>query len=85
MNERARLIGVLLTGLAAAGCTNYYRVTDTASGKAYYMSTSSTSGIYAGGPVKFTDAATGRAVTLDQAKAEPISREEFDRAVQSAR
>ena len=61
--------------VVTAGCTNYYRVTDPASGKSYYSTEVKETG--RGGAVKIKDAKTGSTVTLQSSEVKEISEEEY--------
>jgi hypothetical protein len=78
---RNRLLPVLaavvsLALLAACG-GNYYQVTDTNSGKAYYTCDIDKDD----GHVRFTDKATGDKVNLDSVEIREITREQYKNAV----
>jgi hypothetical protein len=70
--------GVTACLLVASGCSTskFYRVTDSASGKAYY--TPRVSKEKKTGVVHFIDAATGVQVTLTRPEVKKISRERFN-------
>ena len=67
--------------MLALGCTNYYRVTDPASGKAYYTNDIDKAG--EAGAVKFKDKASGSVVTLQSSEVKEISSEEFEGALKA--
>jgi hypothetical protein len=69
----------LMMGLT--GCTTYYKVSDPASGRAYYTTKVKRAGQT--GAVKFEDEKTGSTVTLQSSEVKEISREEFDAAVEA--
>lgn len=56
------------------GCTNYYRVTNPSTGKAYYTKDLDEDD----GVLEFTDARTGEKVTLPGSEVREITREEFE-------
>ena len=60
--------------MLVAGCTNYYRVTDPSTGKAYYT-TKVDAG--KGGAVKIKDEKTGSMVTLQASEVKEISKSEY--------
>lgn len=64
----------------AAGCGGHYRVTDPASGKAYF-----TRDVDRGreGTVQFKDARSGSRVTLTSSEVQEISRKEYKAAVEA--
>jgi len=69
---------LMLGGLTmlVAGCSdNHYRVTDPASGTAYYTTKVSDAG--KGGAVKIKDAKTGSTVTLQSSDVKEISEDEY--------
>jgi hypothetical protein len=75
---RKHLITVLLLGgltMLVAGCTNYYRVTDPTTGKAYYTTKVGDAG--KGGTVKIKDEKTGSTVTLQYSEVKEISKDEY--------
>ena len=72
------LFGVLMT---MTGCTNYYRVMDPASGKAYYTTKVKDAG--GAGAVKFKDAKTGSLVTLQSSEIKEIPAEDFEAAIKN--
>ena len=70
---------LMLGGLTmlVAGCSdNHYRVTDPASGKAYYTTKVSDTG--KSGAVKIKDAKTGSTVTLQSSEVKKISEGEYE-------
>lgn len=70
--------GWILCGVSVlilAGCTNYYRVTDPASGKTYYTTKVSR---VDGGAVKIKDAKSGDTVTLQSSEVHEISQRDFE-------
>ena len=58
-----------------AGCTSYYRVTDPASGKAYYTTKVGEAG--RAGAVKIKDDKSGSTVTLQSSEVKEITEEEY--------
>lgn len=80
---RIRFFGIwILCGLTliiAAGCTNYYRVTDPVSGKSYYTTKVSEAG--KAGAVKMKDAKSGGTITLQSSEVKEISQEEFQAGI----
>ena len=81
------LIATLMLGgltMGVSGCTDHYRVTDPASGKAYYTTKVSDAG--RAGAVRITDEKTGSIVTLQSSEVKKISEEEYEAAkAESAR
>ena len=80
---RKHLITTLILGglmMLVAGCTNYYRVTDPTTGKAYY-----TTKIDAdkSGVVKMKDEKTGSKVTLQSSEIKEISKDEYKAAMRA--
>jgi len=70
--------GLVLFGLMTmvAGCTNYYRVTDPASGKNYYTTEVKDAG--KSGAVKIKDDRSGSMVTLQSSEVKEITSEEYE-------
>ncbi|HKU47839.1 MAG TPA: hypothetical protein VJQ58_13205 [Burkholderiales bacterium] len=64
--------------LLVAGCGNYYRVSEPASGKEFYTTNIDDAG--RGGAIKFKDARTGEVVTLQNSAVKEVSSEEFKKA-----
>lgn len=62
--------------MAVTGCTNYYRVTDPASGKTYYTTKLDNAG--RAGAVKIKDERTGSVVTLQSSEVKEISADEYE-------
>lgn len=81
--QKSFATSVILCGLimTVAGCTNYYRVTDPASGKAYYTTKVSDAG--RGGAVKIKDEKTGSMVTLQSSEIKEITSEEYEAALKA--
>jgi hypothetical protein len=65
-----------------AGCTTYYRVTDPASGKAYYTKDVDEAG--KAGAVKFKDEKSGSVVTLQSSEIKEVSAEDYAAALKGA-
>jgi hypothetical protein len=65
------------TAMLLAGCGSYYQVRDPASSKDYYT----TDVDKAGSAVKFKDAKTGSAVTLQNSEVKEISKDDFTKGV----
>ena len=76
------LASILVLAFLTAGCSNYYRVTDPASGRSYYTHEVEDAG--KAGAVKFKDAKTGSKVTMQSSDVKEISSEEFDAAMKPA-
>lgn len=75
--------GLILCGLTVTvvGCSSYYRVTDPASGKAYYTTKVGEAG--KAGAVKIKDAKTGSTVTLQSSEVKEISSDEYKAGLQA--
>jgi uncharacterized protein YceK len=75
------IVGLILCGLTimTVGCSSYYRVTDPASGKAYYTTKVDDAG--RAGAVKIKDVKTGSVVTLQSSEVKEISSEEFEAGI----
>ncbi|HMU56514.1 MAG TPA: hypothetical protein PKA61_16000 [Nitrospira sp.] len=75
--------GMMLVGLMTmvAGCTNYYRVTDPASGKSYYTTEVKDAG--KSGAVKIKDAKSGSMVTLQSSEVKEITSDEYEAAMKA--
>ena len=65
-----------------AGCTTYYKVTDPASGKAYYTKKIEDAG--KAGAVKFKDEKSGSVVTLQSSEVREVTGEDYSAALKSA-
>ena len=76
------LASIMVLAFLTAGCSNYYRVTDPASGRSYYTHEVEDAGKT--GAVKFKDAKTGSKVTMQSSDVKEISSEEFDAAMKPA-
>lgn len=74
MKIRILALALLVVSLGVAGCSTYFRVTDTSNGKVYYTKD------YAREPnnVRFKDANTGKEMTIPTADVRSISSEEYD-------
>lgn len=74
MKIRILALALLVVSLGVAGCSTYFRVTDTSNGKVYYTKD------YAREPnnVRFKDANTGKEMTVPTADVRSISSEEYD-------
>jgi hypothetical protein len=77
---RKKLLGAVVLMMLLAGCfgsirSNYYMVRDPGSGTAYYTTEVDKAG--STGQVKFKDAKTGSAVTLQNSEVKEISKDEF--------
>ena len=72
------MVGGLIA--VAAGCASYYKVTDPASGKAYY--TTKVNEADQAGAVKFEDEKTGSTVTLQSSEVKEISSEVQSRSLE---
>lgn len=78
------IMGLMACGLiiAVAGCSsNHYRVTDPASGKAYYTTKIDNAG--RAGAVKIKDDKTGSTVTLQSSEVKEISADEYEAGLKS--
>ncbi len=75
------IVGLMLCGLTimTVGCSSYYRVTDPASGKAYYTTKVGEAG--RAGAVKIKDAKTGSTVTLQSSEVKEISAKEYEAGI----
>jgi hypothetical protein len=76
--RKQRLIAALMLGgltMLVAGCTNYYRVTDPTTGKAYYTTKVGDAG---SGAIKIKDEKTGSMVTLQSSEVKEISKDEYE-------
>ena len=77
MMFRKRLLGATALTMLLAGCGSYYQVRDPASSKNYYTEDVDKTG----SAVKFKDAKTGSAVTLQNSEVKEISKDEFTKGV----
>lgn len=76
--RNSRFFRILLLFIALSflfGCTNYYRITNPDTGKAYYSTEVDEKG---DGVLEFTDATTGEKVTLPGSEVREITKEEFE-------
>ena len=75
--QKHLIMTLILGGLTmlVASCTNYYRVTDPTTGKAYYTTKVDTG---KGGAVKIKDEKTGSMVTLQSSEVKEISKDEYN-------
>jgi len=71
----SRILVLFITLCSFFGCTNYYRVTNPTTGKAYYTTELDREG---DGVLEFTDARTGEKVTLPGSEVREITKEEFE-------
>ena len=71
------LVAATGTAMLLAGCGSYYQVRDPASSKNYYTEDVDKTG----SAVKFKDAKTGSAVTLQNSEVKEISKDEFTKGV----
>lgn len=72
------LLGVLCF-FFLAGCGGYWQVVDPASKNVYY--TEKVKKVKEGGAVEFTDAKTGKQVTLQNSEVMEVSKDQFREAV----
>jgi len=75
--KRIGVMCILLIGLAASGCSSYYRVTNPETGKVYHTRKIDQS--RRGGYIEFKDAVTKEKVTLQSSQVKKVSKYEFDR------
>ena len=81
MNLRS-IANLLMAGGCAvllAGCSSYYVVRDPGTGATYYTSDIDTPG--GAGTVRFKDGRTNKEVTLQNSEVREISRNEYDRGL----
>jgi hypothetical protein len=69
-----RYLWICLLLLLAAGCTNYYRITDQATGRIYYTTDYDRTD---SGAVVFEDAKSRSNVTLQSSEVREVSRPDF--------
>lgn len=81
VRRRVLMSGVVLGLLGASGCSTYYRVTDPASGREYYTNNWMAGRYNMNGAVNFTDARTGKSVTLQSSEVQQISQDEYEAGV----
>jgi hypothetical protein len=72
-STRLILAALAMLALVAAGCTSYYRVRDTTSGRTYYTEDFKRRN----GTVIFTDTKTGAQITLPSSEVAEINEEEY--------
>jgi hypothetical protein len=72
-SKRLMLTAVAMLALVAAGCTTYYRVKDTTSGRTYYTEDIKRRN----GTVVFRDTKSGAEVTLPSSEISEIQEEEY--------
>jgi uncharacterized membrane protein len=70
----ALIMSVLAVLLVVGGCANFYEVKEPTSGKVYYTKDLKTIKM---GAIRFEDAKTGAAVTLQSSEVRKISEDEF--------
>jgi hypothetical protein len=70
---RLMLIAVALLAVVASGCTTYYRVKDTTSGRTYYTEEIKRRN----GTVTFRDTKSGAEITLPSSEISEIQEEEY--------
>jgi hypothetical protein len=81
MNLRS-IVNFAIAGSCAAllaGCASYYQVRDPGTGQTYYTSNVDTPG--SAGTVRFKDDRTQRQITLQNSEVRQVSREEYDRGL----
>lgn len=76
MFKQVFMLLVLMTMLV--GCTDYYKIVDPASGKAYYTTDYDDK---RNGAVTFTDDASGSLVTIQNSEVTEISKEAYEENV----
>ncbi len=84
MNLRS-IVNLAIVGSCAAllaGCASYYQVRDPSTGQTYYTSDVDTPG--GGGTVRFKDDRTNRNVTLQNSEVRTISRDEYQRGLNTS-
>jgi hypothetical protein len=82
MNFNRTLLGLALAASCAAllaGCSSYYKVRDTASGRDYYTTDVDRSG----SAVRFKDGKTGNNVTLQNSEITEIPSDVYKQAISS--
>lgn len=72
------LAAVCVLALFLTGCTDYYKIVDPASGKAYYTTDYDEK---RSGAVSFTDDASGSGVTIQNSEVSEISKEAYEEKV----
>jgi uncharacterized protein YceK len=81
MTSRIGLWVLCLIFTPLAGCSTYLRVTDPASGKAYYTTDIDEAG--KAGAVKFKDEKSGSVVTLQSSEVKEVSKDEYMAALKT--
>src|SRR5262245_28427750 len=71
--KRLMLAALAMLALVAAGCTSYYRIRDTTSGRTYYTEDYKRRN----GTVVFTDTKSGSEITLPSSEISEITSEEY--------
>jgi hypothetical protein len=72
-STRLMLAAVAMLAFVAAGCTSYYRIRDTTSGRTYYTEEFKRRN----GTVVFTDTKSGAEITLPSSEIAEIKEEEY--------
>lgn len=81
-NRRVVLgLGLLAGAMLLGGCTKYFKVTDPASGRTYYTTSSSLEKAKHSGAIEFEDQATGKLIILSASEREQISKEDYEFAL----
>ncbi len=73
---KATTTAACLALLCAAGCTNYYRVTDPTTGKEYYTTDLEKK---KSGAATLKDAKTGNTINLQNSEIAEVSKDEFEK------
>ena len=81
MRSRSSIVLCLTAALLLTGCTNYYKVTDPASGRTYY--TTEVERERRSTTIQFKDAKSGSEVTLPASEIKEISKEAYKSAVET--
>jgi uncharacterized lipoprotein YmbA len=81
MKKMHLLLPALL--LLLTGCASHYLVRDPASGNTYYTRDIDRAGD--AGSVKFTDAATGSRITIQQSEVQSISEDQYESGIKRGR
>jgi uncharacterized protein YceK len=81
MTIRSMSAIALAVCVALAGCSSYYKVRDTASGKEYYTTDVDKAG---GGAVSFKDGRTGNKVTLQNSEVTKVPQDIYRQQVGAA-
>jgi len=74
-------ISMFLAALILTGCASHYAVTDLTSGNSYFTNDIERN---EGGSIRFTDAKSGKVVTLQSSEVKKISEDEYNIAVVGA-